>query len=487
MRTPNSRLSRLALAATMAGLVGCSETASIQGNLIVGPGHEGQAVFALLFRIDTITEPDPDRPGRERTRRETTFVSPLSVGVAKADGGSFPYLFHSLAAGEWLIGGWLDRHDDRDPTGDVITVDELTVLVLDPADPERRLAKHDLFVGMSGPGRGTLRGMLHRSERARDLPVSVLVLDGPINDPNARAVAAATVDAGLDGAFTAFNVPPGNVHLVALADIGADGKFTNDLIAISAANPVLVDLEDHRVTEGLELWLDRQAPALGSLSGTLTLNAPLPTARYQLAVYNADPRGETAPALLALLNLSPQNATSVPFTVPSLPLGDLYLAGFIETFVKGGTLDTFRIYPGGGADAKGIPLTAEAPHAANLALPMGVGRASGRIRVAGLKHEVTQAAVLAVVRDPTGARDEIRQLEIFPGETSGGVFTSSFDLFGLEDGPFELQLIPDNTGGLEDWIQDRYEQGFVLASTPTEITITGGSREGADFDVTLQP
>jgi hypothetical protein len=485
---PSSARALLASAA-LAALAGCAPTASVQGRVIVGPGHAGQAVFALLGRLDQVT--DPDDP--TKTRSEFNIVAPLSVGVASAEGGSFPYLFHSLEAGTYFVGAWLDAHDDRRVTDDLTALDQFSPIVLDPAVEATRTAARDVFIGLSAPDRATLSGTLHLSAAAAGLRVSVLVLDGPLNDPKSVAVASASVGAGQDPAFTAFNVPPGNVHLVALADVGDDEDFSNDLIAISDQNPVLVNLTDRREITGLELWLDRQSPALGSVSGTITLNAPLATARYQLAVYNADPTGPTGATLLALLNVAPRSAPSIAFTVPSLPFGELFLAGLIESRENGRSLSAYRFYRGTGTEAKAIPVTAAEPAVRDLLFPMGVGRLSGTIRVSGQKNPVTQAAVLAVTRVPAGdgkTTDELRQYDVFEGTTgSDGVFTAPFEMFGLEDGEYTPQVIPDNTGGDPDWINYLYGQSppFSFQSAPTKVTVTGGSREGVDFDVTLRP
>lgn len=461
----------LALAAVLGG---CAELGSIGGRVVVGPGAAGRTVVALLFEVRS--QVDPADPGQVTSRLFLVQQSPLGV-VASAAGGELDFLFHSLPLGTYVVGAYVDRNGDRDITVcvDDFVVDEFETVRLVAGDGRQQ--RRDVHLLRSAPERATVRGTVHLSERARPNPISLLALDGPLNAPATRVLAAAPVcGEGRERAFTFFNVPAGPLHLVAVAQLPEpDGSA--DLYGIHAANPLTAAAG--AVLEEVAVWLDAQAPDLGALSGELRFNAPVQDARVQLLVYDRDPTPGQDEILLAVVQLRPASgAVTVPFAVPSLRLGPVRLGAFLRVREGETVHRAVRLHRTGDALTR-FTLTPEAPHERGIEFPLGVGRVSGEVRLENAPANLRRVFITASI----GAN--VRELEAWEGRVENGTFVldAPYVLFGLDDGLFDMTLIPDVTG--DGWVQDELDAGYFFPGSPAQVEILGGSRAGSDFRLRL--
>lgn len=475
-----ARLVTLALAASLGA---CTESATIQGRIVVGPGDEGLAVFALLwqFQMQPRDPADPASPLVE----QLVPLQPLAVGTSRADGGSYQYTFHSLAAGRYVVGGWVDAGDDREITTDPHTIDSLFPIELDPLDAEKRKVTRDVYVGLSAPDRATIRGTLHLSAAARRLPVSLWVLDGPLNDAEARVLASVPVTTHADDVpFAIYNLPLGNLHLLAIADVGDDGDLSNDLVAISTDNPVFVS-GDVREANDRHLWLDRQAPDLGTIRGRVKLNAPMPGATGQFLVYAGDPTDDQpGDRVVALRNVTFGPSAELEYELPSLPLtGGLYVGLVLQSVdEKGrvaGTSDWYRL----GHAPSPIALTSDAPVVDGINFELGVGRLSGGVVVRNAAEGLLGVWLVVTRRDQQGQL-HYEGYMLIPVRHANGHATAEFDAFGLRDGTFDVNFVLefDPYGTFLNAPQE-----YVFSGHPPRVTIANGSRERCDFEVTMAP
>lgn len=475
----------LVIASALLGAA-CAQTGAIEGKIVVGPGQDGLAVMAVLW------QQQPATAANGTTQPKLVALGQLAVGIAGRDGGTFDYTFHSLDKGTYVVGAYADLHDDRDITDDTRSIDEDSPLVVDPTDKTKQTLKHDVFVGVSAPDRATVRGTLHLSAHAAAAPLHLYVLTGGLNDPTAKVVGSATPGPGTDVPFALFNVPPGQVYLVAVADIGNDGNPENDLYAFYPLNPFTTT--GGKDTTGVDLWMDRQAPELGSYAGKLVFNAPLATLRVQLLVLASAAQNGGAPQLgnqadiEAIVNLDATSTLEVPFVVPSLKKGSHFLAAVVVSHEGDGvTHSATRIYPGAGS-GKEVALDTGDALSQELRFGLGVGRCSGTIKLHGAPAALKTVAVFALL--PGG--------DVSPGvpgsplihdelavavQPTGGEAVASYQLFGLEDGTYDIALIPDLNG--DGSVQDDYQANQTYNGTPLKVTVTGGGRVGSDFDVKL--
>lgn len=477
---------RIFVLAAVLWTVACTSSGSISGKVIVGPGQDGLAVFAILWEQQSQTQADGT------TRPRLVALGTLSLGVAQAGTSTFDYTFHGLPKGTYVVGAYADLHDDRDITDDAVTVDVASPLDIDPADDAKRFLTHDVFLAASAPDRGTLKGTVHAGSGVGDSQVAVFVLDGALNNPSAVVVGSTGVASGSTTPFEVFNVTEGARWLLAQADVGNDGDESNDLYALYPLNPVQV--QAGKVIDGLDLWLGTQGPDLGTIAGTLALNAPLSTLQVQLVVLAASAPGGGAPVLAddapieAIVNVDARSKREVPFQIPSLRPGAHFLAAVVESRdADGVTRRATRIYS---VANKETAIDTRQEAAQSLRFPLGVGRCSGRITVKGAPAELRTVAVFALV--PGG--------DISPGvpgspvvrdalgvgiATTNGAGQASYQLFGLEDGTYDMALIPDLNG--DGSFQEEYSAGRIFNGTPLRVTVAGGGRVSSDFDVTLAP
>jgi uncharacterized protein (DUF2141 family) len=464
----------------LALLTGCFG-ATIEGKVVVGEGQEGLTVYAALWR-DDVGKSNP---------ADFVTVEAWPVGTATKAGGRFDYSFLSVSKGRYVVGAFADRGADGAITDDAFVLNVETPLEVDPNVPSLREHTQDIFLATSRPGRATLAGTLHAGPGAAALSVQVLALDRPIEDPSARVMAGASLAPGVERPFRLFDVPSGPVHLVAIADVGGDGQPANDLYALHPGNPLT--LEADRVPGAIDLWLGAQAPDLGRMAGTLTLNAALPNLRVQLlALSSSTPAGAAAPVLAsdarveAIVNVDLGGRASADFVMPSLKRGVHFLAASLETTDPDGTrLSASRVHT---KDGQEVGVDTERPESQSLTFGLGVGRCSGTIRLHGAPGTMTTAGLFALVpggvpRPGQLAQPVIHDVLVVPARPVNGEVVATYRFFGLEDGRYDLSLIPDLDG--DGSYQSEYEARRVYASTPAQVTVTGGGRVAADVEATL--
>jgi hypothetical protein len=454
---------------------------TIEGKVVVGEGQEGLVVYAVLWRDDV---------GRSNPA-DFVAVEAWPVGTATRTGGRFDYAFVGVAKGRYVVGAFADRGGDSAITDDVFALNSATPLDVDPEVPALREQQQDIFVAASRPGRATLAGTLQAGATAAPLAVQLLALDRAIEDPAARVLAAATLAPGAARSFRLFDLPPGPLHLVGIADVGNDADPSNDLYAVHPANPLRV--EPDRTQDGVDLWMDAQAPDLGRIAGRVTLNAALPRLHVQLLALSAtQPAGAPAPLLAAdasvesIVNLDLSGRDSADFVLPNLKKGVHFLAASLQTTDPDGTsLSASRLH---GIEGREIGLDTERPESQNVRLGLGVGRCSGNIRLHGAPATMTTAGLFALV--PGGvpqpgqlAQPVIHDVLVVPARPVNGEVNAVYRFFGLEDGTYDLSLIPDLDG--DGTYQAEYEARRVYASSPAQVTVTGGGRVAADIEATF--
>lgn len=467
------RLGLLVVAWTLAA---CTAT-SIEGKVIVGPGEAGLGVVAVLWQ-NQLAPVDANDP-RGAVEEQPVVIAQQAIGTTNKEGATYPFTFHTVGQGKFLVGAYADFNRDGEITDDEISIDVFAPpLEIDPADPAKSTASRDVYMRMSAPDRMTLSGVLHRSPLAAARPTHLLVLDAPISDVNANIIGRQTLPAGaLDVAWEVFNAPPGLLHIIAFDDYSLRG-----LVSVHAGNPLIVELEGGRELTGIDVWLDRQAPDLGSISGTVQLNASLPNTSVQLYLFDADPTDPASdPSLVGWVNAS-VTSVSVPFEFFATPLKKLYLgAAIITREANGQELSTTRVYRLG-KDPTPLVLTAAEPAKTELVFPMGVGRVSGTINVQNAKKGLG-LWVFAMVNGATSP--EPQQYDVFVSPAAGDVLVP-YVMFGLEDGEYRMQIVPDTTG--VDGPNDELSRTppFVFDGSPALVDIVGGGRSASSFTVKLK-
>lgn len=456
-------------------IAGCTSPTAIEGRVIVGEGVGGRAVVAVLWQITLAPdETKADRPLVE----QPVVLAQQAVGTTTSKGGAFPYAFHSLAKGRYLVGAYVDFDNDGYISGDELSIDLLSPpLDIDPDDDARRKATRDVYVRMSAPDRLTVSGVLHRSPLAAGKAAEILLLNGPLSDPDAEIIARTSVPAGgLDLPWRIYNVPAGAVHALALDDLSLEG-----FVALSPQNPIQVTLEGGEEVRDVELWMDRAPPGLGSLEGEVTLNAALPRTRVSLWVFNENPLERPDATLVAWVNAQ-ATTERVPFSISGLPLETLYLAALITTVdPDGSTHSTTRLLLAHD-EPRPLALGPERPSLDGLVFPMGVGRVSGTIHV---ENATEGLGLWAFAMVDGGTRPSTRQYEVLVAPKSGTV-SVPYVLFGLEDGEYRMQLVPDTTGvdGPNDELA--MTPPFVFNGAPAQVTIEYGGRAASDFTLRLK-
>lgn len=460
----------------LACLAAACSGATIRGDIVLGPGPDGLPVVAVLWsqRNETTANGTP--------RPRLTALGQITIGTSLEGGGRYAYAFGALEKGSYVVGAYLDANDDRDPTCDEHSWDFEHPVAVDPATDAGTLVFHDVFLAKSAPDLGTITGTLHMSAAARQLPVTLYLLDGPLGPSATRPLAQLDVCQGNeDVPFRFFNVPPGSAHLMATADVGQDDGSTdacadgmeNDLYAFA---PV-VTAQAGATASGVELWLDRDSPG-GVLAGNVVPSARLPGLRLQLAVFQADPLQNRDAGIVGMLDVAAGADSAVPFAVGALPLGRLYLVGFPRTREAGcRVLRSSAVYARSGLGVAAVELSSDRPSQRDIVFPVGVGRVSGHIVLTNAPASLARVFVAASV--PGLAGPDVRQLDTYEGSVTDGVFRADYELFGLEDGRFDMAVVPDVSG--DGWLDDEWQRGYQFPGAPPSIEIVGGDRKGCDF------
>jgi len=459
-------------AAALAALLGACSSGTIEGDIVVGAGFGGREIVSVLWREDA------------SGTLQAVEVQPM--GATEDSGGRYLYRFVALQKATYVVGAWLDANGDGSPECDLHAWDSQSPLEVDPDVPAKETAHHDVYLGTSAPGRITVTGTVHLSARARAVPVSVLALDRPINDPAGNLLAETEIcGTAMDVPWAAYNLPP-KVHFVAIADIASDDgsrnacaeRLDNDLFAFG--RPVSADAAT-TVVRDEDLWLDTDAPGAGTLAGTVELSAALPSVRVQMTVFSTDPSRDASAAMIGIVNVSPGEGTSVPFHVGSLPLGKLYLVAFpMSREPDCRLLQGSPVYRRTRDGIAPFELTAEVPSVTDIAFPVGVGRVSGTIHL--LNAPATLQDVFVVASQPDAGTNVVQQEDRFSGQAADGTFATGYELWGLQDGTFDLSIVPDLSG--DGWYQDEVDSGRYFTN-PTKVTVVGGDRKGLDFEVDL--
>lgn len=455
---------KLCLALCLAlSFAGCNaELGSISGTIHVGSVAPGVRVVAQLYGLTT------DARGNVSLH----IADQYSVGLTGIT-DTFDYSFLSVKAGRYLVGAFVDSDGDGylHPC-EPYTINEFQELAVEPADTLHH--DQDVHLSRSAPGTATVRGTVHVGGRALERELTVSLMDGPMNKAGSRLVAIRSVcGTGEARPFTFFNVPEGRLDLVAFAYPNGEDDFS--LYGMLPTNPIRVDLAKTDLVEGLSVWLDAQAPELGSISGAVHFSAPAHEAVVQVMSYDRDPADPDA-RLTAIEMLRPEpGAESVAFTLRSLALRPHYVAAYVEVVDSDGTAHaTARVHQHDRSPA-GVALTAGAPHG-SVSLSLGLGRVSGDIALTNARPTLKSVFVLATVDGDVVAWDE------FAGSVVDGVFTTSADhytLFGLDDGDYQMVLVPDISG--DGRPEDEIAARWTFGAEPAEVSISGGARVGADF------
>jgi hypothetical protein len=471
------------IAALCALLLSCSGTkGNIVGHVKVAGGHPGLGVFVVLWEVPAALQ-DPNDPSsplipavpRAELLQKATVLGQLAVGITDKEERDFKYTLHSLDRGLYIVGAYLDTNEDpnRNFLADIHFIGSDEPIEIDPAMSNLSTVKRDIYLGKSAPEKGTLSGVLHVSDRTAAASTMLIAFDGnPFTGADVSVVAQKQVTGATDIPFDLYNIPLSSdgttrsIFLTAVTDANADGElsFYSDFVSILLTNPVYLT-QDAREAKGLELWMDRQAPGRASLSGSIDLNARLSAANATLLVFSSDPRKNANAYVVGVSNVAASMTSSMPFSIPSLPTGAVWMIGVLQT--PGAYLETVDAQYDFGANFLGmtpIPLPAENPHVTDFRFPMGVGRVSGAIDLSNVSESIGSAWVYANKSGTT----ELARFESVTIEQ--GQVLVPYEIFGFEDGKYDVYL--------------ETAAGKTIPGSPKTIVITGGSREGSDFRFT---
>ncbi len=480
--------------AVAASLIACSNSASMSGTIHVAPGHAGMGVYAML--LQQATQPaDPVDPTQVQipVTGQLTIVGYRSVGVASDNGGDFTYNFNQLDKGWYTIGAFLDSGVDPQPDiNKDVHWEEDNQFFVDPNGTPRQ-ATDDICIGMSCPDRATIKGTLHISANASQWPTAVVWQNWRFGVARPSATDSfspkqhvtffpATGVAG-DIPFVLFNVPLESVYLWADANVNNDAQGVVDLFGLPRVNPITLDANNREV-DNVDIWLDRQAPDLGSISGTVTLSGALANAHLEIDVFSNNPTQTRSPTIVGVLELDAAGKVSVPFQLPSLPIGPLYLLAFLQTSVNGSTVSTYGAYSSTGTGATAITLTTDAPAQNGIDVALGVSLVSGTVTLAHVPTTPALSQVFVLATDPTKAPpdDVIDGVQLAVTQSNGSA-SLSYQLFGLVDGTYNMTLVPDTSH--DGNYTDERAAHYGFKGTPAQISIVAGGRQRSDFNVDM--
>jgi uncharacterized protein (DUF2141 family) len=270
--------------------------------------------------------------------------------------------------------------------------------------------------------------------------------------------------------YTLAPLPRGNYHLYAIADEDGDGDSARDRRGVPVANPIAVDPADpatwHRT--GVDIYVGVQDPGLGSVSGVVTLSAPVPQGRaWVLALDNAQAIADAFAVGLTPVALG-ATATSFAYAVRNLPAGHYDVAVVVRS---ADGHETWGRHDGSPSRSVGL---GERDSYGGVDFEVGTGWLRGTI----------------TVTDPHGRAGKVWvEVSRIYGEwvTLGGAFElgsagedgtrhATCALFGLPDGYFGTHAIldTDNDGDFND------ESIWAYGD---DVSITHGSTGQSDFEL----
>lgn len=478
----------LAIALT-AVLVGCSSGA-VKGKVILGVTPAKLGIYAAIWSVDAqLSNPDDPhsilipRPGGA----SPTFMGTVAVGTTSGKAGSYDFAFHTLDRGLYFLGAYLADPGDPSPDieGAIHTIDQISLLEVDPDNKKKQEISHDIYLGISGPGTGTIRGTVRASSRAANSTISVWAGDGSLLDASTSLFMRQKLPTGTDVPFSLFNVPLGSTTLFADSDVGNDGSLSNDFVGFPSPNPIVLD-GGHTEQNDVDIWVDRQAPTLGSISGTLLLNAPVANAQVELLVEAKD--GAVADGthkLVGLFNLV-VNGQSADFTIPSQPFGSLYISSSIAVVVNGTTLSASNYYPGPPNLPGPVYLSSAQPNVSEVRMPIGVGQILGKIDLKNIPATDKAVWVVTSIDQPNPNPDPNSKPPQLPLYGTGfaldgsASFSTDYGLFGFTDNNFHVFLVP-TTSLDDDPISVVNAGGLVIDGSPETVTVEGGNRVNSQF------
>lgn len=470
----------LLIAACCTLLLSCGgPKGNIIGHVRVAAGHPDMGVFVVLWQLPAapLDPDDPQSPliptvGRSQMMSEATMLGQIAVGVTDEEERNFKYNLYSLDRGLYVVGAYLDTNQDpnRNMLADVHVIDSGSPIEVWPGIADLTTVTRDLYLGKSAPEKGTISGVIHMSERATKSPSTVIAFDGnPFMSADASIIAQTQVNGALDAPFTLFNVPLSEdgsareIYVTAVSDANSDGNigFYSDRVAVLRGNPLYL-MPDAREVTDLELWMDRQAPNLGSLTGVIEFSSRLAVAATTLLAFSNDPTKNANANVVGVVNGSGIEAVTIPFVMPSLPLGKIWLVDLLQTAGAYEPIVSAQYQYGlGRMGMTPIAIPAESPHVSEFRFPVGVGRVSGAIDLARAETPVSWAWVFV---NEAGTTNLVRYDTI---TFESGAQLTPYELFGLKDGVYDVYLQTD--------------AGKSMDGSPRTVVITGGSREGSDF------
>jgi uncharacterized protein (DUF2141 family) len=460
-----------------AALFGCPQQpppARIEGKVIVGDSLARWPVAVGLVDADN----------------SLAASAPLGLGAQTP----LAYAFGNLSKGKYRVVALANVGADEDQNNDVFAwaLDEADV---DGAVKDKATAKVDVFLGMSDPRRTSVRGVLHVAPEYKDLAMVVAAIRGRANSAG-EVVAAVTPDApGSDGtrAFGLHNLEDGDYTIFAVADVGSDSDSRNNDFAFSSKNLVLVERLRGEEVNGVDLWLGVGDPDMGAIAGTISLTAALPGAELRVIGFREDPGVVGDPGVVALRRVTPGSAAGMPYRLDTLPKGTYYIAAVIEDAEGAsnfrwhftGTHDPAAIDPVGQDVADPIqvdPAGVEGAKEVTVDFALGVGRVGGDITVTNSLERVKSFAVLAT-QGTELMGSTIVDLPAADAADLNAARTVSYQVFGLEDGAYDIVCVPDCSG--DGAFGDELGSRYTFPGTPASATIAGGGRARSDCTVDM--
>jgi hypothetical protein len=271
------------------------------------------------------------------------------------------------------------------------------------------------------------------------------------------------------------------MYVLALSDINRNGslEFGSDLISLRPDNPITVSM-DQQTAGNVDLWMDRQSDALGSIQGTVTLSAALPTTGLTLMLYSSDFSMYANANVVNVVNLTTTASDgTVAFQFPSVSSGQVYLFGLVRsTRISGsGTAFGQSEYDGTQTTPAAIPVTMAQPHVTGINFPVGVGLVSGSAQLTNMPSDLRQFWVMATMTH--AGKIYLKgydTVSVIPGTSA-----YTYEVFGLLDGQYDMSLVPDltHTGSISDNLSN------AKPGVPASVKISGGGRQGSDFKYTF--
>jgi hypothetical protein len=478
---------RVVAIALSALLVGCSSGA-VKGHVVVGAGTPDKlGIYVALWSVDAQLS-DPKNPHSTLVPKTggnaDVFMGTAAVGTSTGKSGTYNFAFHTLDRGLYYVGAYLASPSDPSPDilGLVHTIDQRSLIEVDPDSKTKNEPSHDIFLGISAPGTGTIRGTVHASSRAANNPIAVFAADGSILSPTASAFERQNLPTGTDVTFSLFNIPLGQPWLFADAQVGNDGDINNDFLGFPFPNPIVLDAGNPE-RDNVDIWVDRQAPTLGSISGTLQLNAPVTNATVELFLESEALGSGKVAALVSV----PVTGSSAEFTIPSVPFASFYLSTAIAVTVGGTRLIGGGYYPGPPAEPTTIAVLPSNPNLSGVMVKVGVGQILGKVTLTNVP--ATDKAVWVIVSTdlPNPSPGSSSSPQLIMAETGFALdgtssFSSDFDLFGFTDATYNVFMVPVPTLD-SDPIALVNAGAKVIHGVPPTVTVEGGNRVNSEFVV----